>query len=101
MSSIILQNPYNSGRAIWLRGNLHTHTTVSDGSRPPGEVIADYERRGYDFLAVTDHDKFVPPHEYQKMTSMVLVPGVEVTARGPHILQLGVEEVIEPDADRH
>jgi len=29
----------------WLRGNLHSHTTVSDGTRPAEEVIADYESR--------------------------------------------------------
>lgn len=100
MSRILLQNPYDNGKGLWLRGNLHTHTTVSDGSRSPAEVIADYERRGYDFLAITDHDKFVAPGEYQAGTSMILIPGVEVTARGPHILQIGAGEVIEPDTDR-
>jgi hypothetical protein len=38
-----------------LRGNLHAHTTFSDGVRTPAALVAEYERRGYDFLAITDH----------------------------------------------
>ena len=39
-----------------LRGNLHAHTTFSDGVRSPAALVAEYESRGYDFLAITDHD---------------------------------------------
>lgn len=37
------------------RGNLHTHSTRSDGRLPPEEVAAFYRDAGYDFLALTDH----------------------------------------------
>ncbi len=84
----------------WLRGNLHSHTTVSDGSRPANEVIADYESRGYDYLAISDHDKFVNPEDYRSSTKLILLPAVEVTARGPHILHIGATEVVEPDENR-
>lgn len=40
-----------------LRGNLHAHTTFSDGVRTPLALLAEYEARGYDFLAITDHDE--------------------------------------------
>ena len=39
-----------------LRGNLHAHTTFSDGVRSPAALVAEYESRGYDFLAITDHE---------------------------------------------
>ena len=39
-----------------LRGNLHAHTTFSDGVRSPAALLAEYETRGYDFLAITDHE---------------------------------------------
>lgn len=39
-----------------LRGNLHAHTTFSDGIRSPAALVQEYETRGYDFLAITDHD---------------------------------------------
>ena len=40
----------------FFRGNLHAHTTFSDGVRSPQALIAEYESRGYDFLAITDHE---------------------------------------------
>jgi hypothetical protein len=44
------------------RGNLHTHSTLSDGVLPPAEVIRRYRAEGYDFMALTDH--FVEPYGY-------------------------------------
>src|SRR2546426_9624903 len=43
----------------WLRGNLHAHTTYSDGMKTPQELIAEYEALGYDFLAITDHEDLI------------------------------------------
>lgn len=39
----------------WYKGNLHTHTTNSDGAYTPEETIALYKSKDYDFLALTDH----------------------------------------------
>ena len=39
----------------WYKGNLHTHSTNSDGRLSPEEVIGLYREEGYDFLALTDH----------------------------------------------
>lgn len=37
------------------RGNLHTHSTLSDGLLEPGEVCRRYEAEGYDFICLSDH----------------------------------------------
>lgn len=37
------------------RGNLHTHSTRSDGILDPVEVYRRYQAEGYDFIALTDH----------------------------------------------
>lgn len=37
------------------RGNLHTHSNLSDGALPPEEVCRRYRAEGYDFMALTDH----------------------------------------------
>jgi len=37
------------------RGNLHTHSDLSDGALPPDEVCRRYRAEGYDFIALTDH----------------------------------------------
>lgn len=39
----------------FFRGNLHTHSTRSDGRRSPEEVCRFYREMGYHFLAITDH----------------------------------------------
>jgi len=38
-----------------LRGDLHLHTDASDGDDTVAETIEGAARRGYDYLAVTDH----------------------------------------------
>lgn len=39
----------------FYRGNLHTHSTLSDGRLSPEEVCRTYQKAGYDFIALTDH----------------------------------------------
>jgi hypothetical protein len=39
----------------WFKGSLHIHSSASDGNLTPDEVIAWYQSRGYQFLALTDH----------------------------------------------
>lgn len=39
----------------WYKGNLHLHTTRSDGKISPEDAIRLYQKAGYDFLALTDH----------------------------------------------
>ena len=39
-----------------MTGDLHCHTTLSDGSLGIEEVIAQAKRMNLDFLAITDHD---------------------------------------------
>lgn len=45
---------FTSPGRFW-RGNLHTHSTLSDGILSPEEVCRRYRAEGYDFLALTDH----------------------------------------------
>ena len=39
----------------FYRGNLHGHSTNSDGRWSPAEYCAMYRQNGYDFVALTDH----------------------------------------------
>lgn len=43
------------GPGRFWRGNLHGHSTGSDGALPPEEVCARYAEAGYDFVAISDH----------------------------------------------
>ncbi|MEL6968237.1 MAG: PHP domain-containing protein, partial [Pseudomonadota bacterium] len=44
------------------RGNIHTHSTLSDGILSPDEVCRRYKAEGYDFIALTDH--FIGRYNY-------------------------------------
>lgn len=61
---------------IWLKGNLHSHTTVSDGQYTPEEMARDYRARGYDFISMTDHNIFLPHPELEE-AGLLLLTGVE------------------------
>ena len=50
-----LRDPAFTAPGRFWRGNLHTHSTNSDGILPPEEVCRRYRAEGYDFLALTDH----------------------------------------------
>jgi hypothetical protein len=68
-----------------LRGNLHAHTTFSDGRWPVREVIARYRDLGYDFLAITDHDDRIHDDYWFDIPAgddrMVVLPGIEINYR--------------------
>ena len=52
MSSNI--SPFSKPGRFW-RGNIHTHSTLSDGLLSPEEVIGAYRDAGYDFMMLSDH----------------------------------------------
>ena len=94
-----LLSSYQSDNTLWLKGNLHTHTTESDGRRAPQEVVDDYAARGYDFLMISDHDKLTAPSTVNGR-GMTLIPGNEVSAKGPHLLHVNAKTLIPPLEDR-
>lgn len=40
----------------WYKGNLHTHSYWSDGDEFPEMIMDWYKTKGYDFVALTDHN---------------------------------------------
>ncbi|MBQ6805682.1 MAG: PHP domain-containing protein [Clostridia bacterium] len=61
----------------FYRGNLHAHTTCSDGELTPEETVEAYRHHGYDFTAVTDHNKW---GDYRHLgdEDFLVLPGVEM-----------------------
>lgn len=55
------QLPFAQPGRFW-KGNLHTHTSRSDGAYDVEQVCQRYQDAGYDFLAITDH--FLPRYHY-------------------------------------
>lgn len=52
---ICCQSPENETMS-WYKGNLHTHTYWSDGDEFPEMVLDWYKSKGYDFVALSDHN---------------------------------------------
>lgn len=94
-----ITHPYRDSAFSWLKGNLHTHTTNSDGDLSPQDAVAAYAALGYDFLMISDHDCFTKTKGLDPC-GMVLIPGNEITAYGPHLLHVNAHRYIDPDEDR-
>ena len=47
----------------FYKANLHNHTIYSDGIKTPEEIKEVYSRNGYDIVAFTDHDAFIPHND--------------------------------------
>ena len=77
--------------------DLHTHSTASDGTVPPGSVVSAAHAAGITALALTDHDTLAGLRcavEAADSLGVRIVPGVELSAHDGdaeiHILALHV-----------
>jgi hypothetical protein len=74
----------------WLKGNHHGHSTRSDGTCAPAEEIAAYSAAGYDYMALSEHDRYFNPSADAVPSGPVLLPAVEVTSvSGQTLMYLG------------
>ena len=88
-----------------LRGDLHSHSCRSDGSRDPAAQFGHYREHGFDFTALTDHNRYYPGDEIDDAykgvdTGITRVTGEEIHCPGSvlHIVHVGGRESI---ADRY
>ena len=90
-----------SAPGCFFRGNLHTHSTLSDGVLDPAAVCAHYRDAGYDFLSLTDHflERYGFPivdTERFRTNRFTTIPGAEIHAGANsqgeiwHILAVGL-----------
>jgi len=85
--------------------DLHVHSTASDGSRPPADVVAAAKRAGLSAIALTDHDTVAGIDDATSAgvaLGVRVVPGVELSAvEGDvetHILGLHLSDTRELEA---
>jgi predicted metal-dependent phosphoesterase TrpH len=82
--------------------DLHTHSTASDGSRAPGEVVRAARAAGLVAVALTDHDTLAGLPEARSTGAAIglrVIAGVELSAvevdLETHILGLHLSELSE------
>src|SRR6266545_3989596 len=84
-----------------LKIELHTHTADDPFDRIPHTTIQLIDRAaalGYDALAVTLHDRQLdirPLMSYAADRNIVLIPGIERTIQGRHVLLLNFSSATE------
>jgi predicted metal-dependent phosphoesterase TrpH len=64
--------------------DLHTHSSVSDGTETPAQLIAAAVDAGLDTVAITDHDSVAGWHEAftaASGTGLTVIPGMELSTR--------------------
>ena len=81
-------------------GNLHCHSTRSDGNSPAPEVAAMYRDAGFDFLAITDHNTMTGAADCLPTKGITILNGSEYTARvgqaQTHVNGIGVDRALMP-----
>jgi predicted metal-dependent phosphoesterase TrpH len=82
-----------------LREDLHTHSTCSDGTLSPEQLVARALAEELDVLAITDHDTLAgvsPARQAAAGSNLQIVSGVEVSVSwggiSVHVLGLGIGE---------
>jgi len=106
MFHVCSSNPFRE-KGFWFKGNLHTHTTNSDGALSPEQTIRLYKKNGYDFLSITDHEVVTGIKQLSEVfkDGFLLIPGAELavgrseTQTRYHIVALNLEHMIETGDD--
>ena len=66
--------------------DLHCHSTASDGTMPPQEVVRLAKANGLSALALTDHDTvggIAAAADEAKILGIDFLPGIEISAVYP------------------
>ena len=66
-----------------MRLDLHVHTTASDGSRSPAQVVESAVKAHLDVIAITDHDTtaaFGPASELAASDPIQIIPALEMSS---------------------
>jgi predicted metal-dependent phosphoesterase TrpH len=84
-----------------LACDLHVHSNYSkDGESSVEEILRQAEVEGLDAIAITDHDSVEGAKKALTLPSSVLIiPGIEVSTKQGHLLVLGVTEIIPAGLD--
>lgn len=64
----------------WYKGNLHSHTTNSDGIYTPDQAVEEFKKKGYSFLCLSDHNLYTDYQSTYNSEEFIILPGLEASA---------------------
>lgn len=67
------------GKKNWYKGNLHCHSTMSDGRFTPEQLAARYKENGYSFLAFSEHELYTDWENFNR-EDFIIIPAIERSA---------------------
>ncbi len=80
--------------------DLHTHSSVSDGTETPGELVAAAIEAGLGTVALTDHDStagWVEALDAARGTGLTVIPGIELSTQLEYASVHVLGYLIDPD----
>jgi predicted metal-dependent phosphoesterase TrpH len=89
--------PPGRGERRWLRGELHLHSTHSDGRWSVEEMAEAARGRDIDFMFLTDHNTVSGVEALREAAgdAIAVLPGQELTTFRGHALALGPERWLD------
>lgn len=75
----------------WLKGDLHMHSTASDGENDPCTLARRAKKEGLDFIAIADHNNYCENFHLPVLPGLTMIPAVEWTHYKGHINFFGVK----------
>lgn len=79
----------------WLKGDLHGHSVHSDGSYTLTEIERLVEDAGLDYMGLTDHNTWSQNMAYPRESTVVFIPGMELTTYRGHCNLYGVVQPVD------
>lgn len=86
-----------------MKIDLHTHSSASDGTQLPGEVIRSAAEAGLDVVALTDHDTtagWEEAAEAAREHAVAFVPGTEVSCQTDDGISVHLLSYLQDPQDR-
>ncbi|MEW5817320.1 MAG: CehA/McbA family metallohydrolase [Spirochaetota bacterium] len=90
------RQPRKSG---WYAGQLHVHSTNSDGKNTVPELVEKFKEAGLDFFALTDHNTISGWKDIPRNDGLLVLKGIEIGALKGHGVGLGVKRQVDWKTD--
>ena len=89
-------------RGKWFKGNVHMHTSRSDGRLNLAEAARYYAEHGYDFISITDHMVPFIGTELDEQLPIMILDGIELDGKDDqgssyHVVCIGGVDGISKD----